>query len=98
MKIVPFKGYNSLEFKQALEEVWIQKKKITRKDANYFVLLEDCFIYGLNPDRQIVVMLYEKLDCDLFWMGEYRREANWPWTLSEKLKIIYDLLESCQRL
>lgn len=31
--------------------------------------MEDAFIYGINPDRQALVILFEKADATLFHMG-----------------------------
>ena len=98
LRVVPFKGFGSAEFKQFVEEVWVYQKKLARRDMGCFSWLEDCFVYAVDPTKQAGVLLFERVDLSLLWMGEYRREANWPWTHPEKIKIFYDLLESCWRL
>lgn len=61
IKIVPFRGYNSLAFKRVLEEIWIYQNiqkhfERYKRDKNLqdprllFLWLEDCFVYGINPD------------------------------------------------
>ena len=40
-----------------------------------FLMLEDCFIYGVDADQQAVVMLYEKIEGSLLLAADYRRKA-----------------------
>ena len=60
--------------------MWVYQKKLARKDQSCFSWLEDCFVYAVDESRQAGVLLFEKVDTSLLWMGEYRREADWPWT------------------
>ena len=55
MKIVPFKSYTSTEFKQALYELWLNRK--IAKNSNFIRLL-DYFIYGMNEEEQGFVFLF----------------------------------------
>jgi serine/threonine protein kinase len=98
LRIIPFRSYNSIAFKKGLEEVWLHQKKLSKKDRNLFLTLDDAFVYGINPDQQILALLFERTNSTLFNVTEYRREANWPWTLAEKLTIFQHLLESCLKL
>lgn len=61
MRVVPFKGYNSLTFKRVLEEVYMyqliqrhfqkNKAKSSVQDPKaLFLWLEDSFVYGVNSD------------------------------------------------
>lgn len=61
IKVVPFRGYNSLTFKRVLEEIWIYQNiqkhfERYKRDKNLqdprllFLWLEDCFVYGINSD------------------------------------------------
>ena len=70
MKVVPFRGYNSIAFKRILEEVWIyQKLKKSRHFGedpdSIFLWLQDCYVYGVNHDQQAVIMLYERVQGSL---------------------------------
>jgi hypothetical protein len=73
LRVIPFRSYNSAEFKKGLEEVWIHQKKISKKDRNLFLTLDDAFVYGVNPDQQALVLLFERTNSNLFNIGEYRR-------------------------
>jgi hypothetical protein len=78
MRVIPFKGYNSHVFKKGLEEIWIHNN-LPQKES-LFLKLEDCFVYGVNPDRQALVLLFEKIDNSLLYIGQFRNEAKWNWT------------------
>jgi hypothetical protein len=106
MRIVPFKGYNSLAFKRVLEEVYlyqlIQKhfeKNKTNKNIQdprvMYLWLEDCFVYGVSADQQAVVLLYERVETSLTLTAEYRRKGLLSWKESERLKIQRDLFMGC---
>lgn len=58
LRIIPFRSYNSIEFKKGLEEVWIHQKKLGKKERNLFLSLEDAFVYGVNGDQQALVLLF----------------------------------------
>jgi hypothetical protein len=77
MRVIPFKGYNSHVFKKGLEEIWIQNN-LNKKD--FYLKLLDSFVYGVNPDRQALVLLFEKIDNSLLYIGQYRNLATWNWT------------------
>lgn len=90
MRIVPFKGYNSLAFKRVLEEVYlyqlIQKhfeKNKTSKNVQdpraMYLWLEDCFVYGVNSNQQAVILLYERVETSLALTAEYRRKGLLSW-------------------
>ena len=71
MKVIPFKSYTSIDFKKAFYELWINEKMGTR--SNRTVKLMDYFIYGLNPDVQAFVFLFERCSTSLANVAEYRR-------------------------
>ena len=73
MRLLPFRSYNSLAFKRGLEEVWVHQKKISKKERNLFLTLEDAFVYGVKPDQQVLMLLFERTNSTLFQIGEYRR-------------------------
>lgn len=73
LRIIPFKSYNSAVFKKGLEEVWIHQRKLTKRERNMFLTLDDAFVYGVNPDHQALVLLFERTSSTLFNVGEYRR-------------------------
>jgi hypothetical protein len=58
MKLIPFRSFNSLAFKQGLEEVWIHRKLTCEKEL--FLPLEDAFVLTKNSDQQVLVLLFAK--------------------------------------
>ena len=48
---------------------------MTEDPKNIFLMLEDCFIYGVDSDQQAVIMLYEKVEGSLLLAADYRRKA-----------------------
>ena len=80
LRVKPFSSYNSGEFKKCVEEIWVHQK-LTKKERGLFLTLDDAFVYGVNSDQQALVLLFERADSTLFNVGEYRKKANWPWSL-----------------
>ena len=64
MRMIPFRGYNSIAFKRVIEEIWVykninkQQDRMSEDPKGLFLMLEDCFIYGVDADQQAVIMLY----------------------------------------
>jgi len=96
MKLLPFRSFNSLAFKQGLEEVWAHRKLTCSKVL--FLPLEDAFVLASNPDQQVLVLLFAKATSSLFNVGIYRSEAQWSWRLPEKLAIMQRLIEGCLKM
>ena len=67
MQIFTFKGYTSETFKQCLYTLYILQKRISEIQNNnlYFHQLSDNFVYGWNPDRQALTLLYERAETSL---------------------------------
>ena len=67
MQIFTFKGYTSETFKQCLYTLYILQKRISEIQNNnlYFHQLSDNFVYGCNPDRQALTLLYERAETSL---------------------------------
>ena len=82
MRMVPYKSYNNIEFKRVLEEIWIyqslqryyelHRNKSSQDPRLLFLWLEDYYIYGVNSDRQAIVMLYVRTQNSLLLGAEYR--------------------------
>lgn len=51
-----------------------------------------------NPDQQVLVLLFARATSSLFNVGIYRSEAQWNWTLPEKLAILQQLIEGCVKM
>lgn len=96
MKLIPFRSFNSLAFKQGLEEVWVCKRLTCDKDL--FLPLEDVFVLTSNPNQQVLVLLFGKATSSLFNVGIYRSEAQWSWRLPEKLAIMQQLIAGCVKM
>ena len=92
MKIIPFKSYNNIKFKKAFYELYLNKQLGYR--SNSTVQLLDYYVYGLNPDSQAFVFLFQKCSTSLANVAEYRNEANLHWTDKEKIKVMIEVLES----
>lgn len=46
----------------------------------YYHQFIDHFVYGCNPDKQALTLLYERAETSLANVAEYRKLAEWPWT------------------
>ena len=51
------------------------RNNLGENPQNLFVELQDCFIYGVNPDQQAAILLYGQVKGSLLLTADFRRKG-----------------------